>query len=154
MFYDSSYHAMDAKGRVFVPKRFQQELGRDAEGNMVAFLTLGFEGCLFLFSEEGFQKALARLDTEAFSGAEARKMQRLFFSVTQRLTLDASGRLLIPEKLRARAGLEREVVMVGVAERAEVWAKGRWEEFQATNEDDFDRLDGVLCGPGTGPDAG
>jgi MraZ protein len=150
MFCESSYHTMDAKNRVFVPKRFQQELSRDADGSVVVFLTLGFEGCLFLFSEEGFAKARTRLNTEAFGGADARKMQRLFFSKAHRLQLDASGRLLIPEPLRARVGIEKEVAMVGVADRAEIWPKERWDAFEAENDADFDLLDKVLCGPAGG----
>lgn len=148
MFYGDSFHSMDAKHRVFVPKRFQQALGRDAEGNMVAFLTLGLDGCLFLFSEDGFQRALARMDTQAFTGAKQRKMQRLFFANTHRVQLDASGRLLVPEKLRQQVGFEKEVAMVGVIERAELWPRERWEVFQEENGSDFDELGEVLCGGG------
>ena len=151
MFYDSSTHTMDAKNRVFVPKRFQQVLGRDAEGNMIAFLTRGFDGCLFLFSEDGFRRALGRLDTRTFTGPEQRKMQRLFFSNTTRVQLDASGRLLVPEKLRKQVGLGKEVVMVGVVNRAEIWPKERWESLQGDMDGDFDQLDSVLCG-GDGSD--
>ena len=145
MFYDSSYHTIDAKNRVFVPKRFLPELGRGSEGDVVCYLTLGFEGCLFLFSETGFESALERLNVEAFAGSEARKMQRLFFSNTQKTALDASGRLLIPDKLKSRIGIDKEIVMVGVADRAEIWPKERWDEFQASNEADYDLLDRVLC---------
>jgi transcriptional regulator MraZ len=145
MFYDSSTHTMDAKNRVFVPKRFQQALGRDPEGNMVAFLTRGLDGCLFLFSEKGFERALERMDTQAFAGPEQRRMQRLFFSNTTRVQLDASGRLLIPEKLRRQVDLGKEVVMVGVVQRAEIWPKDRWERLEAEMDGEFDQLDSVLC---------
>lgn len=145
MFYDASTHTMDAKNRVFVPKRFQQALGRDAEGNMVAFLTRGLDGCLFLFSEAGFQRALERMDTQAFTGPRERHMQRVFFSNVSRVQLDASGRLLIPEKLRKQAGLGKEVAMVGVVHRAEIWPLEKWERLQAEMDDDFDSLDSILC---------
>jgi len=145
MFYDSSTHTMDAKNRVFVPKRFQQVLGRDAEGNMVAFLTRGLDGCLFMFSEEGFRRALDRLDTQPFTGPQQRKMQRRFFSNTTRVQLDASGRLLVPEKLREQVGLGKDVVMVGDVHRAEIWPKERWDEIEAESESDFDDLLEVLC---------
>ena len=145
MFYDSSTHTMDAKNRVFVPKRFQQVLGRDPEGNMVAFLTRGLDGCLFLFSEEGFRRALDRLDTQPFTGPQQRKMQRRFFSNTTRVQLDASGRLLVPEKLREQVGLGKDVVMVGVVHRAEIWPKERWDAIEAESESDFDELLEVLC---------
>jgi len=78
-------------------------------------------------------------------------MQRLFFANVQPTQLDTSGRLLLPEKLRNYAGIEREVVMVGVADRAEIWDRARWERFESTNDDDFDDLDVVLVGDGSGP---
>ncbi len=121
MFCGDSRHTVDPKSRVFVPKRFQQDLPLDPEGNRNAILTRGLDGCLFLFPESGLERALSRMDTEAFAKPSQRKLQRLFFSFTARVTLDASGRLLIPEKLRTLAGIEREVVMVGVVDRVEVW---------------------------------
>jgi len=146
VFCGDSRHTVDPKSRVFVPKRFQQDLPLDPEGNRNAILTRGLDGCLFLFPESGLERALSRMDTEAFAKAEQRKLQRLFFSFTARVTLDASGRLLIPEKLRKLAGIEREVVMVGVVDRVEVWAADRWDKFEQDNENSFDELEDVLTG--------
>ena len=146
MFCGDSRHTVDAKKRVFLPKRLQQGLPLDEDGNRVAILTRGLDGCLFLFSEEGLARALKRMDTEAFAGPEHRKLQRLFFSYTSRVTLDASGRLLLPEKLRALAGIDREVVMVGVVDRVEIWASERWDAFETENEHAFERLESVLTG--------
>ncbi|HIG12621.1 MAG: division/cell wall cluster transcriptional repressor MraZ [bacterium] len=145
MFFDSSEHTMDAKNRVFVPKRFQLAIPRDESGAQPIFLTRGLDGCLFLFSEPGFARALERLDTQAFTGKQQRRMQRLFFSNTTKLNLDASGRLLIPEKLCKQVGLEKDVVMVGVVHRAEIWPKDRWEALEAEMDGEFDSLDSVLC---------
>ena len=147
MFCGDSRHAVDAKHRVFLPKRFQQDLPLDSEGNRSAVLTRGLDGCLYLFTEEGLEQALARMDTGAFAGADHRKLQRAFFSYTHRVTLDASGRLLLPEKLRVKAGIDKEVVMLGVRDRIEVWAGDRWDAFEADNADAFDRLESVLTDP-------
>ena len=141
-----SEHTLDSKHRVFVPRRFQGGFERDAEGRAVVIVTRGFEGCLFLFSEAGFAEILAGLRTRAFAGTEERRMQRLFFSNASRTTLDGSGRLLVPEKLRTRVGMEREVVLVGVVDRVELWPKADWEAFERQNSGDFDQLDQVLCG--------
>ena len=151
MFTGESNHNLDAKHRVVVPKRFQEVLERDKDGHLSIVLTRGFERCLFLFSEDGFQRVLERLQTQPFGGAQLRKMQRLFFSNTHRCQLDASGRLVLPEKLRTFAGIDREVVLVGVADRAEIWGKAEWERFEAESADDFDDLDVVLVGQGFEP---
>jgi MraZ protein len=148
VFSGDSIHTLDPKNRVFVPKRFQEELGRDADGQQLAILTRGFEGCLFLFSAQGYQKVLERLQTQPFGGEQLRKMQRLFFANVHPTPVDSSGRVLLPEKLRKYASIDKEVVMVGVADRAEIWDRARWEKFEAESDDDFDGLDVVLVGGG------
>lgn len=146
MFVGESVHNLDNKHRVFIPKRFQDVLERDAKGQLNVVVTRGFERCLFLFSQSGFQTVLARLETQAFGGERLRKMQRLFFANTHRCQLDASGRLVLPEKLRSFAGIQKEVVMVGVAQRAEIWNREDWDQFEAENDGEFDALGTVLCG--------
>ncbi len=149
MFGGESTHNLDAKNRLFIPKRIQEELGRNEEGQRTCVLTRGFDGCIFLFSEASFREVLARLQTQPFVGREQRKMQRLFFSNTYPAQLDGNGRLLVPEKLKKVAGLDREVVLVGVADRAEIWSKEAWETFESESSADFDDLDGVLRGDGS-----
>jgi MraZ protein len=145
VFYGESDHTLDSKARLFVPKRFQEELGRGAEGNLVCFLTRGQDRCLYLFSETGFQRALAGLDIAAFTGERQRAAQRLFFANSARIELDASGRVLIPEKLRAHVGLDKDVVIVGVNDHAEIWARATWNQYQAENEAILDEVDQVLA---------
>jgi MraZ protein len=129
VFLNTSVHTVDAKKRLFVPKRFQEELTRDEEGNLVAVLSQGQGGerCLYLFSEPGFERAIAGLDTRAYAEEPLRRSQRRLFSTSDRLTLDSAGRLLIPEPQLAFAGIEREVVLVGAGQRAEIWAREAWE---------------------------
>ncbi len=150
MFSGESTHTLDPKHRVFVPKRFQDQLGVDTQGARIAVLTRGFERCIFLFSEEGFARVLERMQTQPFGGERLRKMQRLFFANVHPTPLDSSGRVLLSEKLRRFAGIEREVAMVGCAERGEIWDRGQWERFETENGGDFDQLGVVLVGEGGG----
>jgi MraZ protein len=153
VFYGESTHSLDAKHRVFIPKRFLEVLGRDDQGNHSVVLTRGFERCLFLFSSAEFEAVRQRLRTKAFGGgSELRKMQRLFFSNTHVSLLDGSGRLVLPEKLRQYAGIQRDVVMIGCADRAEIWSQEEWQAFERQNEGDFDALDGVLVEDESGPE--
>lgn len=148
MFVGDSRHNVDSKNRVFLPKRFQSELPLGEDGERVAMLTRGLDGCLFLFTEDGFQKALGRMDTAAYAGAKQRTMQRLMLAATSRVTLDSSGRLLLPEKLRHLVEIEKEVVLVGVLDRIEIWPAVRWDAFEAENEGRFEELEDVLTGAG------
>jgi len=139
-------HSLDDKNRITIPRRLLLGLERDPEGNSCAILTRGFEGCLFLFSEQGFDEVLKRLKTRAFDGAEERKMQRLFFANSHRLVLDTAGRLLVPEKLKRLVGIEREVVLIGAIDRVELWPKATWNAFESRHSKDFDDLGRVLSG--------
>ena len=77
IFYGDSFHTVDAKNRVHVPKRFQEALERDGDGDLACYVSLGVDGCLYLFSTSGFNDAMARLETQAITGPEQRRLQRL-----------------------------------------------------------------------------
>ncbi len=157
IFCGESTHSVDAKKRVFVPKRFQQGLPLDDQGQRVAVISRGLDGCLYLFPESGFNRAITRLNTEAFAPKEARRLQRMIFSVSQRVNLDGSGRLLLPAKLVEMGAIDKDVVMVGVMDRIEIWSADRWQAFsQEEGGADFDELDALLSGeapPQSKPDA-
>lgn len=154
MWLGESTHSLDDKGRLSVPRRLLAGQAFGSDGRLTLVLTLGFEGCLFLFTEEGFAKAVARLETQAFAGEEKRNMQRLFFSKAQSVELDDKNRLSVPEKLKELAGIDRELVIVGLVDRAELWPKAKWEAFEREHARDFARLDSVLLGGGpAGPSA-
>lgn len=146
MFLGESQHNLDAKGRLCVPKRIQDALDRDEQGNLTCVLSRGFESCLFLFSKTGFEKVLARLDTQPFGEMDLRTVQRLFFASAFQVTLDGNGRLLVPEPLKRLAGIEREVVVAGVYDRAEIWSREAWDAFKGAASADFDRLGSFLTG--------
>lgn len=150
MWLGESTHSLDDKGRLSVPRRLLAGQSFDATGRVSFVLTLGFEGCLFLFTEAAFEKAVARLETQPFGGEEKRNMQRLFFSKAQRIELDEKNRLNVPDKLKTLVGIDREVAIVGLVDRAELWPKAKWEAFEAEHARDFARLDGVLLGGGAG----
>jgi MraZ protein len=151
MWLGESSHTLDEKKRLSIPRRLLANQTADASGRIAFVLTLGFEGCLFLFTEANFEKAVARLETQPFAGEDKRNMQRLFFSKALRVELDEKNRLALPDKLRELAGIERDVTLVGVADRAEIWSKVRWETFESEHGRDFARLDRVLLGGGANP---
>ncbi|MBK7876352.1 MAG: division/cell wall cluster transcriptional repressor MraZ [Planctomycetes bacterium] len=130
MFCGTSQHVVDSKNRVFVPKRIQDFLTRTATGGTQGVLTLGQDGCLYLFPVAGFQAAAAELSTRTFTDEQARAAKRTFFGLSTPVELDSSGRILIPEELRERIGLEKDIVIVGVEDRAELWPALAWKNYQ------------------------
>lgn len=131
MFMGTYDHSIDAKGRVIVPAKFREALGDSF------VVTLGLDGCLFVYPEEeweGFVKQLKELP----GSKEARKLQRYFMAGAAPCDVDKQGRVLIPSNLREKAGLEKDIVFVGVMSKIEIWSKERWDE-----NDDFDNVDDI-----------
>ena len=93
----------------------------------------------------------SHLTNGVFEGPDQRAAQRLFFANTARVELDGSGRLLIPEKQRRHAGLEKEVVMVGVQNRTEIWARETWEKYESDNGAKLEDIDTVMRKPAPRP---
>jgi MraZ protein len=154
VFFDSSDHPLDAKFRVFVPKRFTDVLERDPNGTLSVMLTPGEDGCLFLFGVQGFLESLGDLDTRAFTSLAQRNRQRRLAHASTKVTLDASGRLLISERLRKLIDLQPNeegkvmVKMVGAMNRAEIWPLHRWEEQEAQLEDSGEERHEIVGGEG------
>jgi MraZ protein len=126
-FLGTSTHTVDKKNRVFLAKRFQDLIPRDADGLQTAVLSPGREGCIWLSTAEGFA-ALARhfeqqnpLDPDS-NVDDARD----FYEYVSEVSLDSSGRLLLSPDLRALVGIADEVVMVGMRTRVELWPVEAW----------------------------
>lgn len=136
MFYGEYEHAIDRKGRIIIPANFRKIL--QANGINTLFLTRGLDGCLFLFAESEWRSAEVRFKQVSFTKAEGRKFNRLFFSGATEVKLDRLGRLLVPKHLKEFAQIKQDVVVVGVSNRVEIWAKDKWREFYETSRQSFE----------------
>jgi transcriptional regulator MraZ len=114
-------YQLDAKGRIALPQKFRDEF---ADG---VFLTLGQDGCLFAYPGDEWSRRSQEVRSLPLGGKEGRNYARMFFGNAERADLDGQGRLVIPQSLRTRAGLTREVVVLGVGERLEIWAASVWD---------------------------
>lgn len=121
MFIGEYQHSLDAKGRMFMPSKFREELGDSF------IVTLGLDNCLFAFPADEFEKLKVKIDSLPISSKDARQFARFFFAGACECETDKQGRIMIPAKLRNYAGLEKEVTVVGVSTRLELWNTQRWE---------------------------
>ena len=130
MLFGEYNHQIDEKGRIRIPARLRADLG---ENFMV---TKGTGGCLFLFSQAEWGTSLAdKLTKVPLSDLEAQKSIRMFFSSAAELEVDNQGRYLMPRNLRDFAQIKKDIVFIGVGNRAEIWA---CEQYDA-NPFDYDR---------------
>ncbi len=121
MFIGEYQHTLDVKGRMFVPAKFRDELGEKF------IVTIGLDKCLFVFPEATFQIYKEKLDAISLANRDAREFTRFFFAGAGECELDKQGRIMLPQKLRQYAGLEKDVTVVGVSGRVEIWDKDRWD---------------------------
>jgi MraZ protein len=118
-------HSLDAKKRLSIPTRFRAAFS----GGTV--LAKEPEPCIAIWTPETneaiIERALSGLNP---MGSEHRKLSRFFQGNSFEIDLDASGRVTLPPPLLAHAGIEKEVVVVGVGDHLEVWARERWQAEQ------------------------
>jgi len=119
-------YALDPKGRVSLPARFREAF---ADG---AWLTIGQDGCLFAFPRVEWQRRSEEVSASPLSDAAGRAYARLFFGSSDVARLDGQGRLTISQRLRDVAGIRKDVVVLGVRDRMEVWDRETYERYEAT----------------------
>jgi MraZ protein len=127
---------LDDKHRLALPRRVRELLGDPA----TLFVTPGPDGCLWLYTQADLERLAGRLDQAPAADAEARVFRRLYFAQTEAVDLDRSGRMLVPERLVQFAGLERDVVLIGVRDHLELWDAGRWQRYLDANTPRFDAV--------------
>ena len=131
------FHQIDQKGRVRIPPKLKRALG---DGCMV---TKGTAGCLFLFSKTELETTIYdKLKSVPLSDLDAARPLRVLFSSAQELEEDNQGRTLLPKNLREFAKLGKDIVFIGVGDRAEIWAKEVYDKQFA--DVDFDGVIGEL----------
>jgi len=132
VFVGSYTHAIDAKGRINVPRKFLDPFRADQP--RVFFATQGLDGCVWLFLREQFDAVVAQVRSSSLGSEEARAFSRRFFGSTRELDVDASGRILLPRELREFGGIGDDAKFVGMDTRIELWAPARWERQAGQHE--------------------
>lgn len=122
MFLGQFTHTIDAKGRLTIPVRFRTALASDA------FVTQGFERNLMVYTTDSFQALARKANTLSTTNPEARAVRRVIFGGATEVSLDSSGRILIPPFLREYAQLDGETTIVGAGEYFEIWNAEKWAE--------------------------
>jgi MraZ protein len=113
-------HSLDEKGRVVMPSKFRTGLD---DGCVV---TKGQEHCIYVFPMDRWEEESSKVLKLPRTDRRARNFSRSFFASASDQALDRQGRVQIPESLRRYAGLEKDLTVVGVADRIEVWAADTW----------------------------
>lgn len=139
MFMGQFQHALDPKGRLTIPARFRELLGD------TFILTKGLDRCLFVYPKDEWAVLEQKLKSLPFTQKDARAFIRFFFSGAVEIEMDKQGRILVPPQLRDYAGIDRDIIIIGVSNRAEIWSVEEWEAYSrqasASYEEIAEKLD-------------
>lgn len=138
MFYGEYLHSIDRKGRLILPAKFREV----AKGNFIEkfFVTRGLDKCLFMFSEEEWRAQEQKFKTISFTKQESRVFNRIYFSGAVEVQPDRQGRILLAQYLKDFAEIKKDVIIVGISNRIEIWAKEKWQEFYGTWRQSFEEI--------------
>lgn len=132
MFMGEYNHTIDAKGRVIVPSKFREALGDEF------VVTKGLDGCLFVYDNHEWAAFEEKLKSLPITNKDARAFVRFFLAGAAGVEVDKQGRILLPGSLREFAGLTKDVVLIGVGSRIEIWSREKWED--TASFDDMDEI--------------
>jgi len=113
-------HTIDPKGRVFVPVHFRDDLSEHF------IITKGLDDCLYAYSMAEWQDLEIKIRSLPMS--KARNLQRFFFSGATDVEVDKQGRVLLSANLREYAALNKDIMIIGASNHAEIWDKQKWEQ--------------------------
>ena len=130
MFMGEYHQKIDDKGRLTIPAKIRYELG----DNFI--VTGGLDGCLFIYKKETWDK-LINTYQDLPNVKEARNFMRFFLSGANPQNFDKQGRINIAPPLIKYANLSKDVIVIGVGDRLEIWDNENWDKFISENEDNF-----------------
>jgi MraZ protein len=132
MFLGEYQRSLDNKGRIFIPTKFRENLTKG-----IAVISKGYdEKCLFLYSIENWQELVKRITVLPVTKIN-QEFSRWFFKSAQEEVIDGQGRIKIEKSLIEFAGLNKDIVLVGVSTRAEIWSLKTWETYSKSSDEKF-----------------
>ncbi|BBO75140.1 transcriptional regulator MraZ [Desulfosarcina widdelii] len=134
MFRGSSFHTIDPKGRIIVPTRFREVI---KESGTDSIMITRMDSCLFAYAHDRWAELEQKILHLPEKSEEMRRFQRFFIGGAQDCKCDAQGRVLIPPFLKQYSELEKEIVLVGVLDRFEIWSRENWDRENGLQQKDM-----------------
>lgn len=128
MFIGEYLHTIDSKKRLAIPSKFRKALGKSA------VITRGIDNCLIVYPMQEWSKMAKKLESLPSSQPEARNFARIMLSGATNVGLDKLGRILVPDYLKNYAILKKNVAVLGLSNRIEIWDAEKWQEYKKKTE--------------------
>lgn len=127
-------HSLDAKGRLIMPAKLRTDMGEKF------IITKGLDGCLFVFSQNEWSNFESKLKKLPLTNKNARDFVRFFLSGATECEIDKQGRFLLVNTLREYAEITKEVIIIGVGTRLEIWNKDKWKKYNSNENISADTI--------------
>lgn len=127
-------HTLDEKNRLSLPSKFRKVLGKKV------VVTKGLDRCLFVYSVASWAKIAEKYGDLSIAQSDTRRFNRFMLSGAAETDIDAAGRIVLPDFLKAFAGLSQKVILAGLYDRVEVWSEDAWNEEKKKTEGQADAL--------------
>ena len=124
MFMGKYQNSIDAKNRMIVPSKYREELGYKC------VLTKGIDKCLYIYPMSEWERFMTKLSALPSSDMNARAFVRHFYANAVECEVYRQGRLTIPQELRDYAGIDKELVTIGILDKIEIWSRAEWENAE------------------------
>ena len=134
MFMGEFRHSIDSKGRLIMPAKFRENLGEQF------VVTRGLDRCLFVYPRTEWSVLEEKIKTLPITKKDVRAFMRTLFSGATECEVDKQGRINLPNNLLEYAKIEKDVVIIGVSTRVEIWSASEWESYSAEAADSFDEI--------------
>ncbi|MCI8961402.1 MAG: division/cell wall cluster transcriptional repressor MraZ [Clostridia bacterium] len=134
MFIGEYEHTVDVKGRIIMPSKLRENIGEKF------IITKGLDKCLFAYSKSEWTNFEEKLKTLPLTNKNARDFVRFFLSGAVECEIDKQGRFLVPANLRTYANIDKEIVIIGVGTRLEIWDKGSWTNYSSEENISADEI--------------
>ena len=134
IFMPGSFAFLDVKGRLIMPAKLREDMGEKF------IITKGLDGCLFGFSQTEWSNFEEKLKTLPLTNKNARDFVRFFLSGAIECEIDKQGRFLIASNLREYANMEKDVVIIGVGTRLEIWNRDKWKNYTSDENISADEI--------------
>ncbi|MCK9227125.1 MAG: division/cell wall cluster transcriptional repressor MraZ [Syntrophorhabdaceae bacterium] len=141
MFIGRYEYSIDDKSRVSIPAKFREALSLSADSRLI--LTI-LDGCIAAYPYQEWLQIQNNISASGPKSKEQRAFLRYFFAGATECAFDKLGRVLIPQALKTDAQIQKNVVIVGVGKKIEVWAKEKWEELVRIATADPDQIADIV----------
>ena len=134
MFMGEYQHSLDEKGRLIVPAKFREDLGEKF------IITRGLDNCLYVYPLIQWKQLEEKIKELPTSHSDTRAFVRMFFSGAVEAELDKQGRVVVPQHLREHARIDKDVYVIGISTKVEIWSKESWENYSDQAQQSYESI--------------